>query len=143
MILLDVNVVLAAHRDDHPQHAAVRPWFDQLMASDQSFTVPDTVWASFVRIATHRRVFEIPTPIDAAFAFLDAVRRQPGHVSIVPGERHLAVFEDLCRDTDAAGDLAPDAYLAAIALERGCVLASFDRDYARFEQLEWRIPGHD
>jgi predicted nucleic acid-binding protein len=38
--LLDVNVVLAAHRDDHPQHAAVRPWFDRLMASDDPFTVP-------------------------------------------------------------------------------------------------------
>jgi toxin-antitoxin system PIN domain toxin len=99
------------------------------------------VWASFVRIATNRRIFETPTPVDEAFAFLHAVRGQPGHVAVVPGERHLTLFEELCRQAEAAGDLAPDAYLAAIALERGCVLASFDRDYARFERLNWRIPG--
>ncbi len=58
-----------------------------------------------------------------------------------PGQRHLALFEELWRDADAAGDLAPDAYLAAIAVEHGCELASLDRHFARFAKRRWRRPG--
>lgn len=141
MILLDVNVVLAAHRDDHPHHDVVRPWFDRLLDGDESFTVPDSVWASFVRIATHRRVFAVPTPVAEAFAFLRAVRSQPHHAALVPGEEHVAIFERLCLDGDATGDLAADAYLAALAIEHGCELASLDRDFARFDALSWIRPG--
>ena len=143
MILLDVNVVLAAHRDDHPHHGSVRPWLDDLLATDRPFTVPDTVWASFLRLATNRRVFETPTPRDEAFAFCWAVRAQPGHVALDPGEAHLAIFERLCRQYDVVGDLVPDAYLAALALEHGCRLASLDRDFARFTELDWVRPGED
>lgn len=141
MILLDVNVVLAAHRSDHPHHGVVRPWFDAITRSGEPFAVPDSVWAPFIRIATNRRIFEVPTPIDDVFAFLRAVRAHPSHLAVVPGEQHLSLFEDLCRRFDAGGDLAADAYLAAIALEQGSGLASLDRDYARFEGLRWIRPG--
>lgn len=141
MILLDVNVVLAAHRADHPQHALVRPWFDRVMSSDEPFTVPDVGWASFVRIATNRRIFTVPSTIGDAFAFLRAVRGQPHHVVVVGGERALALFEELCRDGEATGDLAADAFLAALTLEQGCELVTLDRDFARFPALRWSRPG--
>lgn len=79
--------------------------------------------------------------LEDAFAFLRAVRSHPNHVMVAPGEEHLVIFEDLCRRFDAAADLVPDAYLAAIALEQGCDLASLDRDFARFEGLDWIRPG--
>lgn len=141
MILLDVNVVLAAHRADHPHHELVRPWFDVLMRGDEPFTVPDTVWASVVRLATSRRIFPMPSGVAAVFGFLRAVRAQPNHVALTPGERHMAIFEELCVQYDAFGDLVPDAYLAALALEHGCELASLDRDFARFSTVRWRRPG--
>jgi toxin-antitoxin system PIN domain toxin len=141
VILLDTNVVLAAHRADHPHHAAVRPWFDEMLLTKRPFTVPDVVWAGFVRIATNRRIFAVPTPIDDAFVFLRAVRDQPGHATVGPGTEHLALFERTCRDSDAAGDLAADAYLAALAIEHDCTLVSLDRDFARFAGLRWIRPG--
>lgn len=141
MILLDVNVVLALHRADHPHHAAVRGWFDDFSGGEEPFCVPDVVWASFIRIATSRRIFEVPTPAGEAFGFLRAVRSHPNHVAVVPGEEHLALYEELCRRFDATGDLTADAYLAAIAQEQGCALASLDRDYARFESVRWIRPG--
>ncbi len=140
MKLLDVNVVLAAHRADHPHHETVRPWFDATLAGEP-FAVPATVWASFVRIATNRRIFTVPTPLEDAFAFLRAVRAQPSHRELAPGAAHLATFERLCIDSDAAGDLAADAYIAALAVEHGAVLVSFDRDFARFTGLRWELPG--
>jgi predicted nucleic acid-binding protein len=51
------------------------------------------------------------------------------------------VFERLCRESDASGDLAADAYLAALAVEGGADLISLDRDFARFAALRWRKPG--
>ena len=40
----------------------------------------------------------------------------------------------------ATGDLVPDAYLAALALEHRCQIVSIDRDFARFEGLAWERP---
>ena len=101
MIVIDVNVLLAAHRSDHPHHADVSPWFVQATSGTERFTVPDFVWASFVRIATNRKVFTIPTPLDDVFAFVRAVRGQPAHITIAPAESHLDTFEELCRGGDA------------------------------------------
>jgi toxin-antitoxin system PIN domain toxin len=139
MLLLDINVVLAAHRDDHPHYAAVRSWFDDLLRGGEPFTVPDVVWGSFLRLATNRRIFEVPTTRVDAFAFLEAVRGQPGHVPVVPGDRHLVLLRRVCDDADATGDLIPDALLAALALEHGCEIATLDRDFARFPSVRHRL----
>ncbi|MBA3410874.1 MAG: type II toxin-antitoxin system VapC family toxin [Geodermatophilaceae bacterium] len=141
MILLDVNVVLAALRDDHPQHGLVRPWFDRLLAEQRRFCVPDEVWAAVVRLATNRRVFGEPSPLDKVFDFARAVRAQPGHSALRSGPRRFELFATLCRDGQAAGDLVPDAFLASLAMENGCGVASLDRDFARFPGLAWEQPG--
>ncbi len=141
MILLDVNVLLAAYREDHPHHRAVRPWFDVILADGTPFAIPDLVWASFVRIATNRRIFTVPTPLGDAFTFVRAVRAQPRHVFLGPTERTVQIFEEVCVESDSAGDLAMDAYLAALAIENGVALGSLDRDFARFPALTWRQPG--
>ena len=36
------------------------------------------------------------------------------------------------------GNLVPDAYLAALAIESGSEWATTDRDYGRFSELRWR-----
>ncbi len=33
-----------------------------------------------------------------------------------------------------------DAWFAALAIEQGCTLITYDRDYARFPDLDWRRP---
>lgn len=140
MKLLDVNVVLGAHRDDHPQFEPARRWLDGLLLSRESFSVPDLVAGSFVRLATNRRIFLVPTPADEAFAYLRTLRDQPAHLVLAPGPDHLDLFERLCRNSDATGDLAPDAQLAAIAVEHGAEIVSFDRDFARFADVRWSRP---
>ncbi len=141
MLLIDVNVVLAAHRGDHPAHAALRRWFDEVIAGAEPFSVPTVVWASFLRLATNRRVFEVPTPLGEAFAFLEAVCAQPHHLLLGPGPRHLALVRRLCEEADASGDLVPDAVIAAIALEHGCDVATLDRDFARFSSIDHVVPS--
>ncbi|MCY7340761.1 MAG: type II toxin-antitoxin system VapC family toxin [Pseudonocardia sp.] len=139
MYLLDVNVVRAAHRGDHPQHRVVRAWFDGLLAGEEPFTVPATVWASFLRIATNQRIFPVPTPRAAAFAFVDSTSAQPHHLPTGPGPRHLTLLRTMCDEADALGDLVPDAVLAALAVEHHCTVATLDRDFARFRSCRHEL----
>lgn len=140
MFLLDVNVVLAAHRGDHPDHRSVRPWFDQLLAGDHPFTVPNLVWASFLRLATNRRIFDVPSPRPEAFAFIDATNAQPHHLTTSPGPRHLILLREVCDEADASADLIPDAVIAAIAVEYHCDVVTLDRDFARFTSVRHLRP---
>lgn len=132
LVLLDVNVVLAVHRADHGHHGLVRPWFDRTVADTDGFCVPHLVWASFLRLATNRRIFPVPTPLTTAFTFVEATRAHPHHLALEPGPRHLSLLRRLCEEAEATGDLVPDAVLGAVALEHGCVVATLDRDFARF-----------
>jgi len=141
VLLLDVNVLLAAHRDDHPDFAVSRPWLAELTRSGRQFAVPWVVWWSFLRLATHRRIFEVPTPLADALDFVHAVRLQPGYVQLDAGPRHLDVLAKVCADAEATGDLMPDAVLAALATEHGGEVVSFDRDFARFPGLRWQRPA--
>lgn len=135
MLVLDVNVVLAVHRGDHPHHTVVRPWFDSLAAGEDDFGVPDPVWGSFLRLATNRRIFTVPTPLADAFSFIDAISAQRRHLRVAPGRNHLALVRRLCEEADATGDLVPNAVLGAIALEHGATVATLDRDFARFTSV--------
>lgn len=139
MLLLDVNIVLAAHRKDHPHHVPVRGWFDLLLQGDDPFAVPTFVWGSFLRLATNRRIFAVPTPLMEAFTFVKTVSGQPHHALLTAGPRHLELLERVCVEAGAVGDLLPDAVIGAVALEHDCVVVTLDRDFARFSSVRHRL----
>jgi len=140
MILPDVNVLVHAFREDSPRHGPMRAWLEDLVLSDRAFAITDLVLSGFLRVVTHPRVFSPPTPLEQALEFAVALRSQPNCILLAPGERHWSIFVRLCREGDARGNLIPDAYLAALAIESGSELVSTDRDFARFDGLSWRPP---
>ncbi len=140
MRLLDVNVLLYAFRDAAPNHEKYRAWLESAISADEPLGVSELVLSSFVRIATHPRVFDPPASIDEALAFAGALRSVPNAVTVAPGPRHWSLFEQLCRTGGARGNLVADAYLAALAVESGCELVTTDRDFARFLGLRWKHP---
>ena len=140
MLTPDVNVLVDAFREDSPHHAHVRPWVEHLVASPESFAVFESVLAGFLRVVTHPRVFQPPTPLDAAQGFAEDLLAQPNCIVLRPGPRHWSIFRRLCATAQARGNLVADAYLAALALEGGCTLVTSDRDFARFEGLRWQVP---
>lgn len=93
-----------------------------------------------MRVVTHPRVFKTPSPLDLALEFAAALRAQTNCVLVGPGQRHWDIFERLCRESGAKGNLVADAYLAALAIESGCEWVTTDRDYSRFRGLRWRHP---
>ncbi|MGE5221608.1 MAG: PIN domain-containing protein [Omnitrophica WOR_2 bacterium] len=59
---------------------------------------------------------------------------------ISPVPRHWELFRRLCETASVKGNLVPDAYLAALAIESGCEWITTDRDYNCFPGLKWRHP---
>lgn len=140
MILVDVNVLVYAHRRDAPGHRAYLRWWEDCAGSDRSFGMADLVLSGFLRVVTHPRIFNPPSPLEAALRFVSEVRGRPNCVEMKPGPRHWEIFVKLCRAANARGNLIPDAYLAALAIEWGSEWITTDRGYARFPGLRWRHP---
>ncbi len=140
MRLVDVNVLVYAFREDAPGHVEYRAWLEGLISSDEAYAVSDHVLAGFLRIVTHPRIFHPPAPLELAIAFATAFRDAPNAVPVFPRARHWEIFCRLLRQAGARGNLVPDAWLAALALEQGCEFITTDRDFARFPTLRWRHP---
>lgn len=140
MILPDVNVLIYAFRSDADRHADYKEWLEDAINGPAAFGISPQVLASFMRICTHPRIFVRPSPLDGAFEFCRTLLEHPNATVLAPRDRHWSIFETLCRKSRATGNLLQDAWFAALALESGCDWITTDRDYARFEGLNWRPP---
>ena len=140
MVLPDVNVLVYAHREDASQHAGCRAWVEAAINGNEAFGLSDLVLSGFLRVVTHPKVFARPSPLADALEFTEQLRTRPNGVAVAPGPRHWAIFRALCTGAGAKGNLVPDAYLAAMAIESGCEWISTDRDFSRFKGLRWRHP---
>ena len=140
MVLLDVNVLVYAHRQDSPHHLQYLSWLGNLINSDHAYGVSDLVLSGFLRVVTHPRVFNPPSGTDKALAFVEELRNQSTCTIINPGPRHWEIFCRLCKTADIKGNLVPDAFLAALAIESGSEWVTADRDYHRFPGLRVRHP---
>lgn len=140
MILIDVNVLVYAHRPDAEDHTQYRNWLDNALNSEASFGVSDLVLSSVIRIITNPRIFAKPTPLHLAIQFAESLRYHEACVLTAPGEKHWGIFRRLCEAAGARGNIVSDAFHAALAIEFGAEWITADRDYARFPGLRWRHP---
>jgi toxin-antitoxin system PIN domain toxin len=140
MLLTDVNVLVYAHRPDAVDHERFKGWLEDLINGDESYGASDLVLSGFLRIVTHPAIFNPPSPMTDALAFVEDVRTQPNCVAITPGARHWDIFTALCSRSRVVGNLVPDAYFAALAIESGSEWITTDGDYGRFPGLRWRRP---
>jgi toxin-antitoxin system PIN domain toxin len=140
VILPDVNVLLYAFRSDSTDHARYHEWLDRLVNGAEAYGMSPQVLCSVARIATHPRVFAAPSRLEDALAFARVLLEQPNCTVVRPGPRHYSIFEGLCREARACGNLLQDAWFAALAIEAGCEWTTTDGDFARFPGLRWRRP---
>ena len=140
MILLDVNILVQAHREDADHHSEIKSWLEARLAGPAGVAVTELVLSGCLRVVTHPKVFKEPTPMEQAAEFVEDFRdRDEVHI-LAPGARHWGIFMDLCRRLKPRGNFIPDAYHAALALETGCEWVTMDRGFARFPGLRWHHP---
>lgn len=140
MLLLDVNVLVYAHREDAPDHAVYLRWLQQRLDADEPWGLSELVLSGFLRVVTHPKVFGKPSPVAAALAFAEALRSATNCVIVAPGGRHWEIFRDLVSNAGCKGNQVPDAFHAALAIESGSEWVTCDRGFGRFKGLRWRHP---
>lgn len=140
MLIADVNVFLYAYRPESPHHEEHKQWLEAALSGGEPFGVSEAVLASFLRVVTNHRVYREPSPPTEALGFCEDVLASSVAVRVRPGARHWELFTELCRTVGARGNVVPDAYLAALAIEHGATWVTHDRGFARFPGLRWTTP---
>jgi len=138
---VDVNVLLHASFTGSPLHEQSRDLVELLAREGDQLLIPSPVASGFLRLATDRRAFTPPKQPREAVAFLDALLATPTVSLVEPGRRHWPIFRSLIDEHALRGPDVSDAYLAAIAIERGATWVSYDRGFARFRGLRWLDPA--
>ena len=140
MMLMDVNVLVYAHREDAKDHHAYRDWLESVINSNSVFGFSELVLSGFIRVVTHPKVFEAPSSLEVAIAFAQQIRSAGNAICLAPGKNHWDLFLQCTQSIAAQGNDIPDAYHAALALEWDCDWVSTDKGFRRFKGLRVRHP---
>jgi uncharacterized protein len=139
-MLIDANLLLFAVDERAPQHHAAAAWLEGQLNGDRRVGLPWESLAAFVRIATHPRASDHPLRPEEAWRFVEDWLSAPTAWIPMPTDDHVRVLARLVRKYHVAGNLVPDAHLAAMAIEHGVELCSTDTDFARFTEVRWLNP---
>jgi toxin-antitoxin system PIN domain toxin len=140
LVIVDANVLLYAVNESIPQHGAAKRWVEDALSGDEAVGFAWVVLLALLRIITLPALS--PEPLTAAEAcdliddWLDA---PPGTV-VAPTMRHPAILRGLLLESGTAGNLTSDAHLAALAIEHGARVCTFDRDFHRFRGVRSFAP---
>lgn len=139
MWMPDVNVLVYAHRSDERLHPPYRAWLTRLAEGPEPFALSVLVAVGFLRVVTSPRIYDEPTPLSVALAFLEELTASPSCIVVTPGPHHLDEVARLARASGASGPAVADAAHAAVAIETGATWVTRDADFARFAPhgLRW------
>lgn len=140
MMLMDVNVLVYAHREDVRDHLAFREWLESVINSNTAYAYSELVLSGFVRVVTHPKIFEQPSSLETAIAFTELVRSAPQAICLTPGIKHWPFFLQCLHSISAHGNDVPDAFHAALAMEWNCDWITTDKGFRRFKGLRVRHP---
>lgn len=141
MIAVDTQLLVFAHREDSPFHAAAITALTGLAEGSPGWAIPWPVVHEFLAIVTHPRLYRPPSTPEQAFAFLETLLASPALRLLGEGPAHLSTLRRLCQDGRITGPVVHDARIAALCLDHKVKeLWSADRDFSRCKGLKTRNP---
>ena len=132
MKLFDVNVLIYAHRADQKHHDYYRQLVEELVNGADSFGLSPLTAVGFLKIVTHPRFPNGPTPLPQAVSVIESLTTFNHCQWTLPGKRHWELTRDLCTKCACSGKNVADAQHAAIAIEHASELVTRDTDFHRF-----------
>ena len=136
MIAVDTKVLVYAHRAETALHQAATRKLVELAEGRGLWGLPVFCAGEFIRVVTHRRVFNPPSTLNEAIQFLERVVAAPGCRILRPEAAFFELLTTVARAADARGNLAFNAKIAALCRENGIsTLLTNDHDFARFKGL--------
>lgn len=140
MRIPDTNLLLFAYNKDSQFHPPARDWLSEALSSAERVGFSWTALLGFIRIGTSS-VFPSPLSLKKALDLVDVWLAQPVATVIEPTDRHPTLLRELLEKAGTAGNLTTDAHLAALAIEHGATIATFDTDFHRFSGLKLEYLG--
>lgn len=140
MIVVDANVLICAIDEDSSHHREAKAWLEGALSGREVIGLAWVVALAFLRLTTRTGISPKPLSIEVALDVLSEWLDHPNISILQPGLQHAHILRTLLLRTGAGGNLTTDAHLAALALEHGAQLCSFDHDFARFTGLNWSKP---
>ena len=136
MIAVDTNILVYADRQELPHHSRALDTLTKLAEGPEAWAVPIFCVGEFLRVVSHERLFDPPTPVCEALEAVESLLASPSVRVLVPGAAYLTILRRLLEASDARGNLVFDAQIAAVCLEHGATtLLTEDRDFQRFPGL--------
>lgn len=139
MKLPDVNVLVNSLNADSPWQATAQHWLERAFDNGPGVGFAWLALVGFVRITTHPRIMSAPLPVAQAVGVVDDWLAHPCARILHPTERHADILSKLLLMAGTAGNLTNDAHLAALAIEHGAVVGTFDRDFQRFSGVRFDL----
>lgn len=140
MFLMDVNVLVYAHREEAENHLAYREWLESVINGNVAFAYSELVLSGFLRVVTHPKIYEMPSTLASAMRFVGQIKNVPNAVCVAPGPKHWQIFIECLNQINATGNDIPDAYHAALSIEWNCEWVTADKGFKRFKGLKVRHP---
>lgn len=141
MIAVDTNILVAAHRRDHPLHQRARAVVKQLAEGSSTWSIPLHVLVEFYGKVTHAKIWKTPSSPAQAWDQIDQWLGSPTLRVIFADSRTLSSLRRMCEEQDIRGAKVHDARVAAVCVHNGVrELWSVDRDFSRFPELTTRNP---
>ena len=136
MTLVDANLLLYAYDSESPHHEAARAWLETALSTGHPLRFALITLLAFVRIASDRRIYTRPLPPAEACSLIEQWLSQPNVRLLQPGPRCWRLLKEACEAGQARGAMVMDAHLAALAMEHGASIATTDRDFMRFPNID-------
>jgi toxin-antitoxin system PIN domain toxin len=138
---VDVNVLLYASDRSSDRHERARRFVESCAASPEIFCLTWPTLMSYLRIATHPRIFAAPLNPDEALGNIAALVGLPQVRVVSELDGFLDAYRRVAGDMSVRGNFVPDAHVAAILFQHGVrTLYTHDRDFRKFELLDVRDP---
>jgi toxin-antitoxin system PIN domain toxin len=141
VVLPDANVLLYAVDSASVHHEESLEWLEHSLSGAETVGLSWVVLLAFIRIATNPAIYSNAVDVDDATGQVQSWLSAPAAVVVAPTARHAEVLRGLLLETGTGGNLTTDAHLAALAIEHGAELVSYDRDFGRFQGLPHRLPS--
>jgi len=136
LIAVDTNVLIHAHRKESPKHRAALGRLEALAGSGEAWGIPVFCLGEFLRLITHRRLFDPPHGAAEACEALARLLAADNVSVLMPGPGYPDRLGEAVREAGATGNLVFDAQIAALCRDFGVsVLLTEDRDFERFGNL--------
>jgi toxin-antitoxin system PIN domain toxin len=135
--LPDVNVLLYAVNSASDEHDRAQRWLESAFDDAEGVAFAWVVLLGFIRLATRRGIFPKPLSVEITLSLVQTWLSHERATMLHPSERHLPILARLLMGAQTAGNLTTDAHLAALAIEHGATVASFDRDFERFSGMRF------